>query len=476
MRSTSIMLSCLLALSGPLPGPLSAQESVPAFDQSFVTKHAGIFNKQRVKYTATIEPTVLTDAKGAPSVRFVTTAYTRDDVKDRSARPVIFIWGGGPSAASTVLQMRLYGPRIATISPIGREADYEPELVDNPDCVLDVADLVFVDPPESGFSRILPDGSRAYYYSVEGDTRAIADFIEHWLKRHGREDSPRYVHGQSYGSVRAIQVARNLSEKRPVDGIIITGNSAMMLEAERRDSIVGFALSVPTMAVGAVAHGWTDRRGRDDRAIVDESYKWAIDEYLPALAQVQDLAPERKQALAARLSDYSGLSADYFLSHDLAVPRDEWRTLMGKQHGITPNRSDVRRTAALPSAEGPTFVQLMTKELGVTYSMKDYRSGAPDTDNWNFGPPDRLAGNDWRGMLLNQMIRNPKERYLSINGFHDATSIVGSVRYLFGRTALPKDRVVVREYIGGHSIYTYEPTRIAVLNDIRAFVTKGPAQ
>src|SRR6202012_2877989 len=134
---------------------------------------------------------------------------------------------GGPSGPSSAYHMRLLGPRLIVDPPKGHESE-PAHLRDNPDALLDVADIVFVDPAETGFSRILPGGDRAWFYSVGGDAESIVMFMDAWLKAHGREGAPRYVMGGSYGSVRDVRVAYEAMKTRPVDGIIMTANSTMI--------------------------------------------------------------------------------------------------------------------------------------------------------------------------------------------------------------------------------------------------------
>jgi hypothetical protein len=467
-RTRINLLPAAISLILQMPALLAAE--LP-YGQTFSTRHTGFLNGQKVSYSAIVGPTVLYDRSGQPTINIVSTAYVRSDIKDPSRRPVIFVWGGGPSAASTVLEIRLLGPRLTTIPPIGQEKTFVPELVDNPQSVLDVADLVFIDPAETGFTRVLPAGKRADFYSVDGDAQSIADFIFAWLKYNKRENSPRYIFGQSYGSVRAIKVAIDLAKIRPADGIIVQGNSAMILEAERVGTITSYAIHLPTFAVTAVTRGLVDRAGRTDEQIVTEAYNFAMSDYITALARVQDLPSARKAEVAAKLSAFTGIGIDELLAQDLAFSPDEFRAFVAKQtSGDPPDHSDVRRTAQLPDPAGPTFARYMKQELGVTYPMSEFRDIAPGSDSWYFGPADRFAGNDWPGMLRDHLEANSSVRYLSMNGLHDGIVSVGSVRYLFSRTRLPRDRVIEREYVGGHSSYTVDETRKAELSEIRSFV------
>jgi carboxypeptidase C (cathepsin A) len=442
------------------------------YTRVFTTRHTGVFNGQKATYVAVVGPTVLRDSAGQPTINMVSTAFVRSDVADPSRRPVIFVWGGGPSGPATGQEMHWLGPRLTTVAPIGEEKTFVPQLVDNPQSVLDVADLVFIDPAETGFTRVLAGGKRADFYSVDGDAQSIADFIFAWLKDNKRESSPRYILGQSYGSVRAIKVAIDLAKIRPADGVIVQGNSAMTLESNRVGTITSYALNLPTFAITAVTHGLVERGGRTDDQIVTEAYDFATSDYLAALARVQDLPSARKAEVAAKLSALTGIGVDQWLAHDLAFSPEEFRALVAKAKGAAPDHSDVRRNAAVPDPVDAAFARYMSQELGVTYPMSEYRSFAPNAETWYYGPPDRFSGNDWPGMLRDHLKANPKVRYLSINGLEDGIAVIGAVRYLFSRTPLPRDRIVEREYTGGHSSFLVEESRKAELADIRAFILK----
>ena len=160
--------------------------------QSFVTRHVGTFNGQKVKYVATVGETVLRNADGEPTIRFVTTSYVREGLKDKASRPVIFLFNGGPSSASTWLHMGAFGPRrISPPQDVNAEIPKPYKVVDNAYSLIDVADLVFVDPAETGFTRVQSAGKRADFYQVDGDAKSVSGFVEAWLKANGREASPK---------------------------------------------------------------------------------------------------------------------------------------------------------------------------------------------------------------------------------------------------------------------------------------------
>ena len=447
------------------------------YSETFVTKHTGVFGGERISYTATVAPMILTDSAGAPAVNFVSTAYVRDGVRGSNNRPVIFAFAGGPSNSSSAYHMRMLGPKRIMDPAPGRDAD-GPELIDNPDCLLDVADVVLIDPAGTGFSRVLPAGQRSYFYSVNGDVASIEQFIAQWLKSHDRESSPRYIMGGSYGSVRVIRMGWEFQRAgRPVDGVIMTANASMQQET------VGpllDATNLPSFTMIALYHGKINRGGRTDAEIADESYKFALHEYLGALSTVQDMTDAERASWAAKLEARTGISADYFRSNNLAISRQRFMQDLLKDKGLVLiSNYDGRITAPANRANAAAaqdpganlFHAYLRDELKVTYPMTEYANSAPSTNGWNYdGPPEARradGGNDWPRMLRELMDKDPNVRVYSANGYHDMQATMGQALYLFSRTKLPRDRVVVRNNLGAHALYTDPPSAAAIAQDLR---------
>ena len=464
------------------------------YGETFLTRHTVTCAGTRVPLVATVKPTIIVDSSGAPAVNFVSFAYVRDDVRDRSNRPVIFAFGGGPTGSSMAYHMFLLGPKVIRDPAHEPGASYSETLLDNTDCLLDIADAVLIDPAETGFSRILPGGKKANYFSVAGDLASIAQFIRAWMKENGREASPLYILGGSYGSVRAIRLAWDLrNTAKPVDGIIMTANSTMMQELP---GPLGMASTLPTLTMTALYHGKLDRRGRSDSAIMAETYKWAMTEYLGALNTFNDLTPAERASWADQLAARTAISADLILANDLAVSGLFNRELLKDKGLVLNNQNDARFTARAPNraspstsrppagqqnaaqgggggvryATSPSFAAYLKDYLGVTYPLSEYIDVTPGPD-WDYsGPPEArtaIGRNDWRRMLRETMEVNPKLRVYSVNGYQDMLTTAGQARALFSRTKLPRDRFVIREYEGGHGLTRYLPTSKLIATDIR---------
>jgi carboxypeptidase C (cathepsin A) len=458
----------------------------------FVTRHTGTFGGQKVDYVATVGETVLKDAGGVPTVRFVTTSYVRQGV-ETAKRPVLFVFNGGPSSASAPLHMVGLGPkRIGVTQDPALPAPSPHRMADNTDTVLDVADLVFIDPAETGFSRILAGGKRDDLYSVNGDAQSVSDFLQAWIKANGREASPKYVLGESYGTLRAAVMAGQLAGPMPLDGVFIFGQAVNMIEtSQRAKNVLAYAINLPALAAIAAYHGRADRGGKSMPAFIDTAYAWGMGDYLQALVKGRDLPLADQQRIAKRLQALTGISADYYLAHELVITKVAFARELLKDKGLILGTYDARYTgpASTPGKRAvdpfnkvrgaimPMLNQYMTQDLGVAWPMSDYREDAPGADAWTWSPTSGAGGPfddfDYEAQISKAFKANPRFRLMIGTGIYDLTTTVGPARYLVAKSDYPADRVIQRQYEGGHMAYTNEPALKAFTADIRAFVTGG---
>ena len=465
----------------PTPGP-------PA---RFVSQHEGRFNGRRVRYTATVEETRVAAAPGRPAARFVTTAYVAEprDV----ARPVLFLFNGGPIVASTYLHMGAFGPKRYD-PPRDVDADVpEPyALVDNTDSPLDVADLVFVDPPETGFSRLENEASRREAYSDQADSLMTAGFIRAWLRTAGREGSPVHLVGESYGTLRAALTAGLLAEDRPLEGLVLLGQALNMIEtSQRARNIISYATNLPTLTAVAWYHGRI-AGGGGLRARIEESWAFAMSDYLDALRRGNGLSATERRAMAVRLEALTGIGADYYLANRLTITKVTFCRELLRDQGRVLAMYDARYSAPAPGPGEPStdpygkvnamipplLARHLTRNLGVTLPMDDYRGSAPRPGPWAYAPSSGAGGpfDDYhydRG-IEQAMAASPRFRLMIGTGVYDTTTTLGPARYLAAQAAYPRERIVLREYEGGHMAYSNPDARTAMAQDLRAFVTGTP--
>jgi len=487
---TPITKRALLGAGGLLT--LAAGAAKAADGGPFVTKHTGVFNGRKVDYVATVGETVLTGADGQPTIRFVSTAYVKAGA-DPAKRPVLFAFNGGPSSSSATLHMVALGPKRIAVEQDPTAPGAPPSMSDNPTTVLDVADIVFIDPAETGFTRILPTGKREYFYSIEGDSQSVSDFIIAWIKANGREASPKYVLGESYGTQRAAFMAGQLAGVMPLDGVFLFGQAVNMIEtSQRAKNVLAYATNLPALCAIAAYHGKAPAwKGKSMTQVVDESYAWGMGEYLQALLQGYDLEPAKRKQIAGKLQAMTGIGADYYLANDLIITKMAFALELLKPEGRMMGIYDARYVgpaptpttrAADPFAKArapiePMVQEHLSKNLGVTWPVADYRPLAPGANAWTWGgtlgPGGPFLDYDYPSRIGPAFKANPRFRLMIGTGIYDLTTTVGPARYMVTKSDWPRDRVFQREYEGGHMAYTHEPSLKAFNDDIRAWVTGG---
>ena len=461
-----------------------------------VTRHAGVFNGAQIAYVASVESVPVADADGGAAANIVATTYTAEvDAAQRAKRPVIFIFNGGPISPSVYLHMLALGPRrLAAPDDISADpAGFK--VVDNSYSPLDVADLVFYDPAGTGYSRVQNGTRPEQYFSVDADARQMTEFIEAWSRRHGRTDSPKYLFGESYGTLRAAVVAQQLSQlKQPLrlDGVFLMGQALNIVETSQRPgNITSFVVSLPTLAALGWYHGRVAHQGRSFEQFLDEVRLFARTGYWAGLFQGGALAPAEEQRLASRLQQLTGLSAEQFLKAHLRVSKNQFRALLLADQGLVLGANDGRYVAkadpkgGLPDASGriypfvfKAFNQYSRGFLGVSaadsYVVESPTEGyAP---GWNYGGA-ASPFSDWPFMTsINQaMTAYPHLRIMVGTAYHDTLTTTGAAEYAVAQSGWPRERVMLNYYQGGHMFYTIEASLKKMTQDMRSFIAAGAA-
>jgi carboxypeptidase C (cathepsin A)/predicted metalloprotease with PDZ domain len=488
----------VLVMVGYLLGPLmttAAQQAPAAAPRVAVTKHSGQFNGVAVNYTATVqehflrEETVVPTSAGAAAT-MTTITYVRDGVKNAARRPVLFLFNGGPGASSSPLHMSAMGP----VRRVGGPNSTEPKWETNPFSPIDAMDLVFIDPVGTGFSRPLPGQDPKRYYTVNGDASAVTAVVAAWLKANQREASPKFLVGESYGTIRAAVIAKN-SGPLKFDGVLLV---AVAPDVPGRE--MPFVASLPTMAAGAWFHNRIDRAGMSVEQFYQDALDFARTDYVAALIRGASLSASEKHGIAERMSKLIGLPATLIEAENLRVSKNTWMFNLLKDKELRTGLLDVRVTAKLepgavgdiddpalgvvppraPGAaagaapptpqsvgavESPAVGAYLTKELKYPSADPYYGVNFLVNAQWQRdGSRNAFEG------LVEAMKADPKLRLYWSGGLYDLTTPAYGAAYTFDQAGVPSDRVTGALFPGPHGVYNGEENLEHFNASVRDFV------
>jgi carboxypeptidase C (cathepsin A) len=418
-----------------------------------------------------------------------TAGYISYTHKGKANRPVLFVFNGGPGAASAFLQMGALGPSRAHVpqdptAPLPAEAPVDA----NSETPLDVADLVFLDPPGTGFSSLSDSADRAFYQSVAGDADAVAQLARAWLAAHGRTTAPLYILGESYGTIRAAAMVDALRSQEPalkLSGVLLLGQALNMIETSQRpDNVVTYTIALPTLSAIACYHHKRPAQC-DAEASAREATAYG-ETYLAALYRGQALDPATRDAVAAKLADLTGILKDYYLVHDLRISKEQFRVELLRDEGKVLGRYDARYTAPRApdardtvgpdafSAVSELYAKAIVKPLtaiGVA-NPATYKVIVPSDGDWRYGGADSPFS-DWPFMarLEKAMAATPGMRLFVGTGLFDLTTTIGAADYLFAQSSLAASAYRNKRYPAGHVAYSDDASWKKLMIDLRAFLT-----
>src|SRR6266513_4792360 len=287
------------------------------------TKHSLKIGGQEIKYTATAGTILLKLEDGTPKASIFYVAYTKDDVNDPSQRSLTFSFNGGPGSSSVWLHLGLFGPRRVQMGDAGSLLPPPYKLVDNDVSLLDISDLVFIDPVSTGYSRAVPGEAPQQFHGITPDVESVADFIRLYATRNKRWSSPKFLAGESYGTTRAAGLSGYLQQRYGMylNGIVLI-SSILNFETAKFDTgnDLPYILYLPTYTAIAWYHKKlaADLQGDLQKAI-EESRKLAVGEYADALMVGDALPRARRSEITLKLARLTGLSPDYIDRTNLRI-------------------------------------------------------------------------------------------------------------------------------------------------------------
>ena len=477
-------------------GPAAAQDKSDApvekiEPQVRVSKHSGTFGGQRMNYTATIGETILKADDGTQKAAIVTTSYVREP-RDPN-RPVTFLFNGGPGSGTVWLMMGAFGPKRVAIPSDARDDSGPPyPILDNPDSILDVTDIVFIDPPGTGFSRLLGKTDPKEFYVVTADAKAVAQVIRLWLNEHGRWNSPKYLGGESYGTTRSAAVVNQLEASTfndvGLNGILLISTVLdFAAGADTEGNELSFITNLPSMAATALYHGKAQAASTEQ--FVEEARQFAIGPYAAALLKGQRISAEERASVRRQLARFTGLSETYLEQADLRVtPGRFWKELL-RDRGLTVGRLDSRYTGRDYDNAGENFDQdpsFYGIDAGYTAAVnqwereglgfktdREYQSISQLIPSWDWniaGGRDTNAYLNVTPYLGRAMRENSGLRIFVAQGYYDFATPFFAAEYALSRTGIPQDRVEFHYYQAGHMMYVRDEDRVKLSRDIRNFI------
>lgn len=453
-------------------------------DTTIVSTEETTIHGQKVPYEVTVGTQPVYGEDGKPDASLFYTYYRRTDVQNDDDRPIFISFNGGPGAGSLWMHLGYTSPKRLKISDEGFPVQpYGVE--DNPHSIIDVADIVYVNPVNTGFSRILNDGEKEDFFGVNEDLKYLADWIDTFISRQDRWESPKYLIGESYGTPRVSGLAGELQSDHWMflNGVILVSPTGLGLEPEGpmpRSSV----LKLPYYTAAAWYHDQLpqDLQNKDLTEILPEVEQYTIEEFLPAASRAGFISEDRKQKVAEQVARYAGLDKEFVLDYNLTVPASVfWKELL-RDEGKTIGRLDSRYTGIDETDGGnrpdyspeysswkhsftPAINYYLQEKLGFKTDLQYYVSGP--VHPWN------RDDNETGEMLRKAMAENPNLKVMIQSGYFDGATDYFSAKYVMWNidpSGKLQDRFRWEGYRSGHMMYLRKEDLETATNNIREFI------
>ena len=460
-----------------------------------VTHHSGTFGGMRVNYTATARETYLKAEDGTPKAAIYSTAYIKEGAEPN--RPITFLFNGGPGSGSLWLHMGAFGPKRVVIPSDARDDGAPPyPIIENTNSLLDVTDIVFIDPVGTGFSHALGKTEAKAYWGVTADAKSISEFIRLWLSENGRWNSPKFLGGESYGTTRSAAVAHELEggyNDVALNGIILISTILDFgAQAEVPGNEMAYVINLPTMATTAWYHNKVADKPANVADFAAEARAFASGDYLLALMKGSRLSGEERASIRKRLSRFTGVSETYLENADLRLTPGRFYKELLRDRKLTTGRLDTRYTGVDLDAAGeepdndPSFYGIdgaytaafnayARGELGYKTERQYVTIGGVSDWDWKLG--GRGGGDSAYyfnvAPYIGQTLReNSGSRVFVGAGWYDFATPFFGAEYSLSRTGIPANRVEFHYYDAGHMMYVREADLTKLSADIRTFIRK----
>lgn len=478
-----IFPSALLSAAGePLP-PAELFKSEP---KTLLTTEG------KITYVMEAGKERLLDAEGKEKVEIFFVSYTKEEMA--SSRPIAFCFNGGPGSAAIWLHMGAFGPkRVAVTLEGGLNPPYIIE--NNPYTLLDYADLVFVDPVSTGFSKVAKGEDPKQYFGVDEDIKLMSEFVRHYITKNGRWTSPKYLIGESYGTARVIGMADYLLEKHRVsfDGLILlsTVTNLSWIRGLQPGNDLPYVFYLPSYTAAAFYHkklSAQEFKTVDDA--VNASRSFAKGPYLLALMQGDQLKPNEKKEVAETLSKLTGISPEWIIESNIRIPPLGFGQELLRREGKVIGRFDARYASGALDYHSETLDYDPSQDSIFTPYVAAINQYLRDETGWEKAEEYRYlvhagswnfcrAGNESMNMgdsLREVMIRNPAFKVFAAIGIYDLATPLLSQEYIFQHLNIQdslKSNLLIRYYPAGHMMYIDQPSLAKMKEELKLFFKPG---
>lgn len=423
-------------------------------------------------------------------------AYFKSGGDTGAPRPVTFLYNGGPGSSSVWLHMGAFGPRRVVTADDTHTLPAPYPLVNNEFSLLDASDLVFVDAPGTGFSRIAGANKEKAFFGVDADAHAFAEFITQFLAKYGRWNSPKYLFGESYGTTRSAVLSALLEGEYDVDfnGVILL--SQILSFDNSVDGPEGnpgvdlpYILALPTYAATAWYHHKLPNESKDLEPLLAEVEHFAMTDYTQALGAGSTLPDDQRHAIAAKLHDYTGLPVGYIEKADLRINGGEFEKMLQDENGLTTGRLDTRfsgpsmdplskeaaydpQSASISSAYVSAFNDYVRKDL----KFGDDKTYRPEinTGSWDMQHNGSDSSPNVMTDLAAAMKYNPNLRVLLNAGYFDLATPFFEGIYEMHHLPIPASldkNIAFKFYQSGHMVYAHEAALKQLHDNVAAFIS-----
>ncbi len=489
---------CLCQISAAAPEPENPAETAKKEDTTLkpsepvVRESAVTIDGKKVPYKVTTGKLQLKADDGKARASIFHVSYERTDTKDVTTRPVMFAFNGGPGSSAVWLHIGVLGPKIIKLPGDGTQPPVPPvRLAENPMSILDVCDLVFVDPVSTGYSRAEKDVEAHSFHGLDEDIRSVGDFIRRWVSEHERWASPKYILGESYGGIRVAGLSKHLQSRygMSLNGVVLLSSLldfSTLQPAQGND----LAYQVFLPALTGTAHFHKKIQGDRD-ALVKECTEFAFGEYAAALLKGHALNAQERTTVARKLEKFTGMAAATWLRHDLRIDSTFFRSELLREEGKVIGRFDARVAwgATEKGSERPeydpsyslaygAFSTAMLDYLGRDLGYKEDQPYEILTDKvqpWRWNANNEVANLSDR--LSTAMRDNPHLRVLVMGGYTDLATppegVAHSVRHMLNLPENVRGNISTTFYEGGHMFYLNPPDLVKCRKDLVDFIQAG---